>query len=367
MPSMHACDEPVERRIHGLGRQAGVTMSGDTRLTAMRFASRCAWMACCVVGMLSLSACKFSEYPDDWPGRAWGLFSRKGDCPDLMGEYDGVDEQLLSKLHGWMENGNLADYVDHKVNITQADDGAWIKFEFAVDEQGLAALEARKGGSVLAPYASIAWTRGRQYRCENGGLFVNATYDTEFARDRSGALIAHWTRREKGSLRVGSTDIPTGTGVHNGWRRWTARDPARNAALETRGHFRLGRADLKKDDDSARAYFTSFFSGPLCVRYVRRDAYEAASRTFLNSREADPARPQSWDCPAGWGGMDAGTTFDMEMRFPVRSGDLHRIEWFRLGDTPDQAGFIEIHDVRGLPVSGEQAPLRIGQASVRVN
>ena len=36
--------------------------------------------------------------------------------------------------------------------------------------------------AVLQPYASIAWTRGRQYRCQNGGLFVNATYDTEFAR-----------------------------------------------------------------------------------------------------------------------------------------------------------------------------------------
>ncbi len=287
--------------------------------------------------MLSLSACTFSEYPDDWPGRAWGLFSRKGGCPDLVGEYDGADEYLLSKLHGWMENGNIKDYVDHKLTITQADDGTWIRFAFAVDEKGLDALEARKGGSVLAPYASMTWTRGRQYRCRSGGLFVNATYDTELARDRSGALLAHWTRREKGSLRVGSTDIPTGTGVHNGWRRWTARDPARNEALQQRGHFRLSRSDPKKGDDSARAYLTSFFSRPLCVRYVRRDAYETTSTAFLNSREADPASPQPWDCPAGWGGMDAGRSFDMEMRFPAQSDDRYRIEWFRLGETPEQA------------------------------
>lgn len=331
-----------------------------------RSSLRSAWIAGGIAGMLSLSACNPSEYPGDWPGRAWGLFSRKGGCPDLAGEYDGADEYLLSKLHGWMENGNLTDYVDHKVTITQADDGAWIRFEFAVDEKGLDALEARKGGSVLAPYASIAWTRGRQYRCRNGGLFVNATYDTGFARDRSGALLAHWTKREKGSLRVGNTDIPTGTGVHNGWRRWAARDAARNAALEKRGHFGLQRADRKKDD-SAHAYLTSYFSGPLCVRYVRRDASEATPKTFLNSREADPARPQPWDCPAGWGGMDAGTMFDVEMRFPGQGSERYRIEWFRLGDTPDQARFIEIRDVRGLPVSGEQAPLRIGQASVRVN
>lgn len=195
---------------------------------------------------------------------------------------------------------------------------------------------------------------------------MNATYDTELARDRSGALLVHWTRREKGSLRVGSTDIPTGTGVHNGWRRWTARDPARNEALQQRGHFRLSRTAPKKGDDSARASLTSFFSRPLCVRYVRRDAYETTSRAFLNSREADPASPQPWDCPVGWGGMDAGRSFDMEMRFPARSDDRYRIEWFRLGDTPQQARYIEI-DVRGLPASGEQAPLRIGQASVRVN
>ncbi len=82
---------------------------------------------------------------------------------------------------------------------------------------------------------------------------------------------------------------------------------------------------------------------------------------------AEPARPQPWDCPAGWGGMDAGTLFDMEMRFPKQSRDLHRIEWFGLGDRTDQARYIEIRDVRGLPMRGEQAPLRIGQASVRVN
>lgn len=342
-------------------------MSRNTGLMAMRFEWRGAWMACCIVGMLSLSACNLSEYPDDWPGRAWGLFSRKGGCPDLVGEYDGADEYLLSKLHGWMENGNLKDHVDHKVKVTQADDGAWIGFEFAVNETGLDALEARKSGSVLQPYASMTWTRGRQYRCQNGGLFVNATYDTEFARDRSGALLAHWTRREKGSLRVGSTDIPTGTGVHNGWRRWAARDPARNDALKQRGHFMLGQAARKKDDDFARVHLTSFFSEPLCVRYVHRDISGTTSRTFLNSREADPVRPQPWDCPAGWGGMDAGTLFDMEMRFTVQDRDLHRIEWLRLGDRTDQARYIEIRNVRALPVSGEQAPVRIGQASIRVN
>lgn len=340
-------------------------MMKDGRRTMERSARlRSAGIAGCIAGMLSLSACNLSEYPDDWPGRAWGLFSRKGGCPDLVGEYDGADEYLLSKLHGWMENGNLTDYVDHTVKITQADDGAWLRFEFAVNETGLDALEARKRGSVLEPYASIAWTRGRQYRCHSGGLFAN---DTEFARDRSGGLIAHWTRREKGSLRVGSTDIPTGTGVHNGWRRWAARDPARNAALKERGHFMLGQTDWKKGDDFTRVHLTSFFSEPLCVRYLRRDASGTTSRTFLNSREAGPAGPQPWDCPAAWGGMDAGTMFDMEMRFPEQGRDLHRIEWFRLGETPDQARHIEIRDVRALPESGEQAPLRIGQASVRVN
>lgn len=353
--------------IFGRIGKPGLTMSGDARRKAAWSGWRSAWMACCIAGMLSLPACNLSEYPDDWPGRAWGLFSRKGGCPDLAGEYDGADEYLLSKLHGWMENGNLTDYVDHKVKIAQAGDGTWIRFEFAVDEKGLDALEARKGGSVLQPYASIAWTRGRQYRCQNGGLFVNATYDTEFARDRSGALLAHWTKREKGSLRVGSTDIPTGTGVDNGWRRWAARDPARNDALKQRGHFMLGQAGRKQGDDFARVHLTSFFSEPLCVRYLRRDASGTTSRTFINSREADPARPQPWDCPAGWGGMDAGTMFGMEMRFPGQGRDLHRIDWFRLGDMPDQARSIEIGDVRALPVSGEQAPLRIGQASVRVN
>lgn len=324
-------------------------------------------MACGIAGMLWLSACNRSEYPDDWPGRAWGLFSRKGDCPNLTGEYDGADEYMLSKLHGWMENANLKDYVDHRLTISQADDGAWIRFAFAVSEQGLDQLESGKGGLAMPPWQSIEWQRGRQYRCKNGAMFVGASDDTEFARDRSGALLAHWARREKGSFRVGSTTIPTGTGVHNGWRRWPARDAARNAALEARGHFGLSRAAGETDGAATRVYLASFFSGPLCVRYVRRDASGVTSRTFLNSREVDPARPQPWDCPAGWGGMDAGKVFDMEMRFPGQGDGLHRIEWFRLGDPPEQAKAIEIHDVRGLPLRGVQAPMRIGQASVRVN
>lgn len=342
-------------------------MSDGLRGKSWRIGWRSVWVAGCVVGMLSLPACSMSEYPDDWPGREWGLFSRKGGCPDLVGAYDGADEYLLSKLHGWMENGNLTHYVDHTLTITQADDGAWIRFDFSVNEKGLDQLEAREGGSVLPPHASFAWTRGRQYRCQNGGLVVNASYDTEFARDRSGALLAHWTRREKGSVRVGNTNISTGTGVHNGWRRWDARDTTHKGALEKRGHFRLGQTPWQKDDDSARAYLTSFFPEPLCIRYVRRDASGVTTKTFLNSREADPARPQPWDCPVGWGGMDAGTMFGMEMRYPENAGDLHRIEWFRLGGTPDQARGIEIHDVRELPMDGEQPPLRIGQASVRVN
>ncbi len=337
-----------------------------------RASLRSAWTVGCIVGMLSLSACNLSEYPDDWPGRAWGLFSRKGDCPDLVGEYDDVDEYLLSKMHGWTENANLKEYVDHKLKITQADDGAWIRFEFAVNEKGLDTLEAREGGSVLQPYASMTWTRGRQYLCHSGQFFENAAYETEFARDRSGALLAHWTRRVKGSMRVGNTTIPTGTGVHYGWRRWVARDPARNDALRERGHFMLGQAGLKNGDDFARVHVTSFFSEPLCIRYVHRDASGTTSSTFSNSREADPARPEPWDCPAGWGGMDAGTMFGMKMYFPrqgrdLQGRDLHRIEWFRLGDAADQALYIEIRDVRALPATGEQPPLRIGQASVRVN
>lgn len=341
-------------------------MNDDIRREVSRMTWRSACMAGCVVGMLSMSACNLSGYPDDWPGRAWGLFSRKGGCPDLTGEYDGADEYLLSKLHGWTENQNLTNYVDHKVTVTQADDGTWITFDFAVSEKGLDALEAREGGVAMPPYSSLAWTRGRQYRCQNGGLIANAS-DTEFARDRSGGLIAHWARYEKGSVRIGNTSVSTGTGVHNGWRRWTARDTTRNAALEKRGHFKLGQSRWQKDDDTARASLTSFFPGPLCIRYVRRDASGVTTKTFLNSREAAPARPEPWDCPMGWGGMDAGNMFGMEMRYPERTGDLYRIEWFRLGDTPEQAKSIEIRDVRGLPMSGEQEPLRIGQASVRVN
>lgn len=350
----------------GAGTQTGVTMRVNTRLTAIRFARRCAWMACCIVGMLALSACDTSEYPDDWPGHAWGLFSRKGGCPDLVGEYDGVNEEFVGLFYGGQALVKSENYAEHRAIVTQADDGSWLEIAIRINERGMEQLEAGTvGGNVWGGYRHIKRRRGNDYQCFSGWVESD---DWKMGRDRSGALIAHWSMEIEGSIGWGDSQrISTGTGVRNFWRRWPARDTTRNAALAKQGHFLLRRAEWINGGRSTPVYISAFFAEPLCARFVHRYGRRPEQvRMFAIGTVAD--KPGPLDCPVGWARVASGETQLQEMNLADEDGEQYRFEWFRHGENPPLAHVIEINDVGALPDGGEAGKrLRIGQESVRVN
>ena len=342
-------------------------MGETTRRPRRQAGGQCARMACGIAIVLSLSACDSSEYPKDWPGHAYGLFSRKGGCPDLAGEYDGVDQRFVALFFGGDPLEKREHYVEHKATITEADDGASLAIDLAINERGMDQLEAGKGGgNVWGGYRHIVRRRNADYRCSGGWMMFD---DMQLGRDRSGGLIAHRTVAQPGSIGWGDVSLSTGTHLRNLWLRLPARDPARDVALASRGHFVLRRADWTNDGRSTPVYLTSYFARPLCIRYVHRYApWPDAIETSAIGRVGDPARLGPLDCPAGWARLESGETQLQEMNVPDNDGEYYRYEWFRFGEPPASARVIEINDAATLPHGeGLLGTMRIGQESLRVN
>lgn len=332
---------------------------------------RCAVAACLPISLaalLLLTACGNHDYPRDWPARAHGLLSRKGGCPDLAGEYDGIDQTFVALFFGGEALAQREDYVEHRATVVQSDDGASLVIDIAVNERGLDALEAGgKGGNVWRGYRHIRRSRGADYTCTGGWLEFD---DVRFARDRAGGLIAHRAVETEGSIGWGSgSHLSTGTSVRNVWLHWPARDATRDAALAARGHFLLRRAPWINGGHSTPVYLRAFFARPICARYVHRyGSWPGASRTFAIGSVSDVQDPGADECPAGWARVDSGETQLQEMKVPDDDGEQYRYEWFRAGETPPRIRTIEIDDAGALP-DGDAAgkALRIGQDSVKVN
>lgn len=325
------------------------------------------WRAMLLLSTLGLSACGAPQYPADWPKPAFGLFSRKGGCPDLTGSYDNVRSEL-----NWLLGPNpdfevaRKAWFEHSARITQADDGSWLNIAIDLNERGLPDYREHmlkynldNPGSMRGK--SVALREGDDYTCANGWLygahFPQATRVHGWQRkllrmrkDRNGGLIAGATISQSQSLGWGdSRSIPLGAWDGTRWYRWPARPTEADAALQAAQSVELRRYGWANGGSRVPARLTNFQLEPICLRVIDHGvAYPLRGDELRRSRFDKTAPPP--ECPDGWGKLDSGGT----VRREFHDGDRYLIEWVRLSDGVTQPNVIAVGNARQLPLMPKQ-------------
>lgn len=306
-----------------------------------------------------LASCS-DGYPKDWPRPAGSWFSRLGACPDLTGDYDDVNWQLMLMFGAASERDR---WHSHHARISQADDGSWMHIELGLTAKGMRYARnelPREEGPYKGLGQSRTLRQGREYTCSGGWLYSTArngvgddnwsVEDLRFAKDSKGALIAAERIRQAESLRWSdSPSISLGHSTRTRWRHWLPRNPADDAGVRELEGVRLTRAAWT-NRSSVPAYFTNFYTLPICARWVRETRTPKLAPFGKSIGNTDPK------CPKEFGRLDPieGTVLQLDLPDPADGilGD-YRIEWQRL-DRLEQPWQIErVADVRTLPIQKE--------------
>jgi hypothetical protein len=308
-----------------------------------------------------------SGYPEQWPGPASSLLSRKGSCPDLSGRYDHVRSEL-PWLFGRDPNfeGTRAGWAEHVATITQADDGSWLKIRFSLNENGLRAF--RRGGATggrAGAFDDLDLREGEDLDCR-GGWYVNRWFPQpekisgwqrktlRIARDREGGLIAGATIDQDNSFSwADSRSIPLGSSDVTRWYRWVERDPAADAALHAAEAIEIHRFPWTNGPDRVPLRIDNFFLEPMCLRVV--ETWPVASIGEVVSlppqlRRGRDAPAPSFTCPTGWGQFEPLDQMLVQGAIPGDGSPSYRVEWRRLSETGARPVVVSIPDVRALPV-----------------
>ncbi len=321
--------------------------------------------------LLVMAGCGARDYPDDWPKPDSGWWSRKGGCPDLVGDYDSVNSEL-----SWLLSADpdfekvIPVWSEHHARVEQADDGSWLKITMELNSRGFDDYSTRMlkfnwENSGLQNGNVLELKVGEEYACSGGWLkslrFEQAEKvhgmqrkSLQLRRDKDGGLIAGATLEIDQSFSwAGSRPIPLGSSDGTKWYRWPKRDPADDVTLSAMQKVDLRRYPWVNNGTRVPIRFTSFFLAPICVRYFDGD-YAIAVHGPEQVRSRDDRRPPAPACPESWGKFDFGEVFRKELTIPNENSRQYRIEWFVLGDDESKPEIIRITDARKLPAMPKQ-------------
>ncbi|MEO8002896.1 MAG: hypothetical protein ABI644_13555, partial [Arenimonas sp.] len=148
-------------------------------------------LAFILLGMLA-GCGRPAGYPEAWARPDKGWFNRLDGCPDIRGEYDGANENLVASLIGMDSIRMRERFVDQRVEVRQPEDGSWIEFEFSINETGVKQLQTGGVGRVIdSAYRKIRYLRNHDYYCSNGLLNRDGVEKphTYIGKDRENNLI----------------------------------------------------------------------------------------------------------------------------------------------------------------------------------
>lgn len=322
-------------------------------------------IGCLCLLLVALTGCAPADYPGAWPRPALVRLDGKGDCPNLSGDYDKVNSEL-----SWLLSGDTdfqkprAAWREHRVRISQAEDGSWLLLEFSLNEHGLAELRERSlkfnQQQVGGPHY-LRLREGEQYECSDGWLY-NLLFPQQafergmkrvsmrLGRDRDGGLIAGARLLSSQSLGWGdATGIAIWDKDETRWYRWPPRPPEADLALAAAQSVALHRFGWVNHGLTVPTRFTSFHVEPICLRYEDTGVMTAPSGPEPR-RPRDAIEPEAAQCPDGWGKFDAGEVLRREMLIPDQRTAVYRFEWFVLREGESAKHEIRIDDVRDLPL-----------------
>ena len=322
----------------------------------------CIGLACLMTGMLA-GCGRPDGYPEAWARPDKGWFSRLDGCPDLRGQYDGANENLIASLIGMDSIRMRERFVDQRVEVRQPEDGSWIEFEFSINETGVKQLEAGKTGRVIdGAYRKIRYLRNHDYYCSNGMLTRDGVENPHvyIGKDRDNGLIIGTESVMENSIGWGdSPQIDLPDGLRTVWMRYPHRDPAADTLFLQQGHVQISRADWL-NGDSVPVYIYSFAVSPVCIRLQ----YQFTPKHFTERFVASPSEL----CPEPWGELHIGDSKIVQMEFPEYPDS---VDSYHLQIRPAQASMgkeakLLITDARRLPIQKNAPALKLNAPDMRV-
>lgn len=302
-------------------------------------------------------------YPDTWARPDKGWFSRLDGCPDLRGQYDGANENLIALLIGMDSIRMRERFVDQRVEVRQPEDGSWIEFEFSINENGVKQLQAGNVGRVIdGAYRKIRYLRNHDYDCRNGMLTRDGSeYPNVYVgKDREDNLIIGAESVVQNSIGWGdspSIDLPDGLRTH--WLRFLHRDPAADAAFLRQGHVQISRADWL-NGDAVPVYIYSFAVSPVCIRLQ----YQYTPKHFTEHFVAEPSEL----CPEPWGELHIGDSKIVQMEFPEYpdSVDSYHLQIRPANASMGKEAYLLITDSRRLPIQKKAPALKLNARDMQI-
>lgn len=311
-----------------------------------------------------IAGCDPADYPDDWASHDEGwFFNRLDGCPDLRGQYDGANENLIAALIGMDSIRMRERFVDQRVEVRQPEDGAWIEFEFSINETGVAQLAAGGGGRTIdGVYRKIRYLRNHDYYCRDGFLVRDGVEKKHLyiSKDGDKGLIVGQESVVQNSIGWGdspSIDLPDGLRTH--WLRYPYRDPAGDEIFLQQGHVQISRAEWV-NRDSVPVYISSLAVSPVCIRLQ----YQYSAKHFTEHFVASPSER----CPEPWGELHIGDGTIVQMEFPEYpdSIDSYHLEIRPAIPSIGKEASLVITDARELPIQKNEPSLKLNAKDMRV-
>ncbi len=319
------------------------------------------WMlpACAV---LLLAACSRTPgYPHDWPPAAPDLFG----CPDLSGEYEGVDGNLPALLAPERNFGKRF-YHEHGVRIERdAGDGHYT-LTLRRNARGLAAfrdwhLKYNQNSAGDGGFVRIELEKGEDYDCERGwfigtkwAIMEQPVGEPEhmrlaLAKDRSGNLVAGITTRQEDTISWADAKVASlGKREHTHWLHWPKSPPGAEAALRAAGSVSLVRYAWRNGGGTiVPTRFTNYTADTICVDAPSMERWELRPPAHPSTQgprsAAKPVPPQH--CPNGEQKLDQGDV----ARIAMRVGVATTVTWHPLGQPMSAGETLEVDAPEDLP------------------
>jgi len=318
-----------------------------------------------LMAALLVVGCAPADYPSDWPRVASSLLSGKGGCPDLSGDFDGVDGSLLYLLGRDPDfEKSIRFQPEHRATLTMAADGKTLEIATGVNERGLAVFRERMltyNQEYVHVDQVVRLKRGNDYDCAGGWLhslhFPQAQaqhgmrrMELRVARDADDGLIAGARLRIDQSVGWGdSRGIPLWARNETRWYRWPSRPREADAALAAAQSVTLHRYGWINHGRSVPTRFTSFYVEPICLRYEQYGRFSAPHGPEMR-RGRDAIGPPPPECPKGWGKFDLGEVFRTGMDLPNDTPQRYRFVWFVLSEGEQAQREIVVTNPMTLPL-----------------
>lgn len=333
-----------------------------------------------VIGYIGARQFNAEEYPDDWPSPA--IFAGwRGGCPNLAGEYDGVDHRIprmLKQQPEW-ERG-IRPWFEHKAKVEQSSNGSTLRITFALNERGLPKHRdhvLQHGSAWPSGHSeTLELNRKDHYDCSMRWLTLDTAHDADTGEskngrvrlsvDRQGNLVLGYTKQEWTSFGVffGQSIGPTWKTDKTRWVRWTKRPKEADAALAAVQSLSVTR--LKRHavhGPQQLIALGNFTGGDVCARLWDQagpdpDAPRAGIRNsagFIGMRKRMPGGSivTEQPCPEGWEVLRATQVQNYFVYVTEGAARDYRVAWRPLAEPDAEPARLTLGDVTALPAPWE--------------